>query len=202
MTPLLTGVFASQISGHLNTFSPTGSYDALATYTVPSGGVSSVTFSGLPTGGQYTHLQVRYIARNTDGTNSGVANLVAKINGDTTYTNYRTHLLTGNGSAASASTIQTTDFFVAAGVEIANGATASMFGAGVLDILDYASSSKYKTFRTLTGGDTNGGGQVRLASSLWMNTNPINSITIQDAEVNIGVNLAQNTQISLYGVKG
>jgi len=58
MSPIL-GIYASQITGHLNPFTPTGSYDALASYTVPSGGASTITFAGIPTGGQYTHLQLR-----------------------------------------------------------------------------------------------------------------------------------------------
>ena len=38
MTPIIKGIVASGISGHLiPPYSPTGSYDALAVYTVPSG---------------------------------------------------------------------------------------------------------------------------------------------------------------------
>ena len=57
MSPNL-GIIATSISGHLFTFSLVGNYDALATVTVPSGGLSSITFAGIPTTG-YSHLQIR-----------------------------------------------------------------------------------------------------------------------------------------------
>ena len=162
---------------------------------------SSVTFDLTGLSATYKHLQFRWLARNSDGSNTGVANLVAKVNSDTTYTNYRTHLLTGNGASPSASAIQASDFFVSAGVLIANGAAANMFGVGVLDVLDAFSTTKNKTFRTLTGGDINGGGQIRLASSLWTNTNALTTITFQDYEAGIGINLKSGSAIALYGIK-
>jgi len=70
MSPLLTGVLASQISGHLNTFTLTGAMDALATVTVPSGGVSSITFSALPQTG-YSHLQLRSFILSSSTASSG-----------------------------------------------------------------------------------------------------------------------------------
>ena len=69
----------------------------MATYTVGSGGLSEVTFSGLPTGGQYQHLQIRYISRCTTGGNSGNGKM--RMNADTG-SNYSCHLLWGDGSSA------------------------------------------------------------------------------------------------------
>jgi hypothetical protein len=194
MTPLLTGVFASQISGRLNTFSPTGSYDALATYTVPSGGVSSITFAGLPTGGQYSHLQIRLIARTANGNNNDL--IYYRFNDDSG-SNYSWHYLQGDGSnpgtggATSQSKIYTWS-------SSASNSAASSFGAEIIDILDYASTSKYKTLKNLGGVDNNGSGNINLTSGLWMNTNPINSITITNYSA---TNFSQYTQFSLYGVK-
>lgn len=176
------------------------SYESIASTTLGSD-TSSITFNLTGLSSSYKHLQFRYIARNSDGSNSGVANLVAKVNSDTTNTNYRTHLLTGNGASATASSIQTTDFFVSAGVIAGNNATANIYNAGVLDVLDAFSTTKNKTFRTLTGGDFNGSGQVRLASSFWINANALTTITFQDYEVNIGINLKAGTSIALYGIK-
>ena len=60
----------------------TGSYDALAVYTVPSGGASSITFAGIPQSG-YQHLQLRMFAKsvNTLANDTNAINL--KINNDT-----------------------------------------------------------------------------------------------------------------------
>ena len=55
MTQNNVGIYASQISGHLYG-GPYGAYDSLATVTVPSGGVASVTFAGIPSGYQHLHI--------------------------------------------------------------------------------------------------------------------------------------------------
>jgi hypothetical protein len=198
MTPLLTGVFASQISGHLDTFSPTGSYDALATYTVPSGGVSTITFAGLPTGGQYTHLQIRGILRGT-GSVADFNTTTLTFNSDTA-ANYSVHGLQGNGSSAAAyGTANTSN--IDCGTLTGNSNTANAFGVTVIDILDYASTSKYKTVRSLTGQDSNNTyGIVQFLSGSWRNLNAVNSITLKASSGTPNFN--QYSEFSLYGVKG
>ena len=79
MTPIIKGIVASGISGHLiPPYSPTGSYDALAVYTVPSGGASSIIFAGIPQSG-YQHLQLRGIVRANDTNPVGNNNLAMQI---------------------------------------------------------------------------------------------------------------------------
>lgn len=172
-------------------FSPTGSYDALATYTVPSGGVSSITFAGIPN--TYSHLQIRSIAQ-CSSTGSDWQRLLVSFNSDTTNSNYVDHLLYGTGSSAAALAETSTR----KGFGTASRSGVSYFAVGVTDVLDYASSSKYKTSRTLTGLDTNGNGQIRFESNLWMSTSPISSITltIEDSS-----NFNQYSQFSLYGIR-
>jgi hypothetical protein len=191
MTPLLTGVFASQISGHL--FNLTGAYDALSTVTVPSGGASSITFSAIPQTG-YKHLQIRFIANNASNTYQKI-----QFNSDTTGANYYAHNLYGTGSVAGASALAGTSYSAIAmgGGGLGSG---SYFGAGVIDILDYANGNKFKTIKTLDGFDTNGGadGQfIELQSGVWQSTSAINTIKI----FGNGSNYNQYTQFSLYGIK-
>ena len=193
MSPIL-GIYASQITGHLNPFTPTGSYDALATYTVPSGGVSSITFNvaGLS---NYSHLQIRVTARTTTATSFDALSL--QFNGDTS-TVYTLHTLYGNGSSATAfANASSAEAYLdkAAGASLAS----NIFGVMIGDILDYNSTTKFKTTRSLGGVDANGSGVVHLTSGLWRSTNAINSIKLYAAN---GGNLAQYTNISLYGVKG
>jgi hypothetical protein len=188
MAPVL-GIWASSFNSR--TFQPTGSYDALATYTVPSGGVSDITFAGIPTGGQYTHLQIRYITR--DGVNN--SNTVLTFNGDTN-ANYSTHFLVGNGSSVSAGAVASSSFIY---TDILTNSSTSYSGA-VVDILDYASTSKNKTVRTLAGIDLNGSGTIWLASGAWYNAStPVNSIRLINNNAN---NFPQYSSFSLYGVKG
>jgi hypothetical protein len=197
--PIL-GVVASSISGHLTPpFTPTGSYDALASYTVPSGGLASITFSAIPS--TYTHLQVRFLAQDTRST-YWVGDMYMRFNNSST--GYAFHLLTGNGSIAFADKgTNYTEIYVGSGsIGTTTGGT---FGVGVMDILDYASTSKYKVSRTLVGDDHNGtggggslGGRITLASGLWQSTNAINQITFYGGNGN----LAEFSQLALYGIRG
>jgi hypothetical protein len=82
-----------------------------------------------------------------------------------------------------------------------NNNTANSFAGAVIDVLDYASTNKYKTFRSLSGVDLNGSGLVGLFSGfLYSNTNAISNITLY---ANAGAdNFAQHSQFALYGIKG
>jgi hypothetical protein len=73
----------------------------------------------------------------------------------------------------------------------------NMFGAGVIDILDYANTNKYKTSRLLGGEDLNGSGRVYLMSSNWQKTTAITQI---DLSFETG-NCMQYSQFALYGIK-
>jgi hypothetical protein len=93
----------SPASAASNSFIPEvpveGAYDSLATVSVPSGGVSNITFAGIPAG--YKHLQLRMISRNT-GAVAGTYDNWLTFNSDSG-SNYSFHLLQGNGTAATAS---------------------------------------------------------------------------------------------------
>jgi len=185
--PIL-GIMASQISGHL--WAPDGAYDSLATITVPSGGLASVTFVGIPN--TYKHLQVRYIARDTFAASVDIAYLT--LNGASS--GYAWHELFGTGSSAGASAGTSATSIRFGRVTYAS-ATANTFGTGILDILDYADTTKNKTTRILSGADVNGSGVIVLGSGLYQSTSAITSMTITAA----GTAFAQNSQFSLYGVR-
>jgi len=180
-------------------FTATGSYDALATYTVPSGGVSTITFAGLPTGGQYTHLQIRGILRSTRNDPYTYGSI--KFNGEGTTTNYAYHHLVGAGSGTPTSG---GDFNVAAidiNQIVAASSMSDNFTSIVIDVLDYTSTAKYKTVRHLYGDDRNSEsayhGHINFSSGLWKNTAAINQITVSD---NVA-NWAEYSTLSIYGVK-
>ena len=178
-----------------NPFIATGSYDALATYTVPAGGVSTITFAGIPTGGPYSHLQIRQIARTTVATAIQSGNGI-RFNGDTA-SNYGIHQLLGDGSSASAGAI-TPDSYIFYSANTGTSAGSNIFGAAVIDILDYASTTKFKTVRTLAGADLNGSGSIYFRSGLWRSTSAIDTITIDCRDSG---SFTQYSQFSLYGVK-
>jgi len=191
MSPILKGVVASGITGHLNTFTLQGNYDALSTVTVPSGGLSSITFAGIPQTG-YSHLQIRIMPRTSTATTDD--NVVGNFNNDTGG-NYVTHYLNADGTGSVNSNVvganSTVIFF---GRQPGANSGANQFGVGVIDILDYANTNKFKTLKSLSGWDSNGSSQLWIWSGAWMSTNAINSISITGPFV-------QNSHFALYGVK-
>jgi hypothetical protein len=167
------------------------SYESIATVTVGGGGASSITFSSIPS--TYQHLQVR---ASMTTTTAALDDTLWQINGDTNAANYFSmHQLRGNGSTASAGA---NNPGVASVHLMPFNNSTSTFTGGVIDILDYSNTNKYKTFRGLSGGDTNGAGNVFLRSGLWMITSAINSIVITPN----GTNFAQYSSFALYGIKG
>lgn len=174
----------------------TNSYESISTVTVGSGGVSSISFSSISA--TYTHLQLRYIARDTTA-NADVTGVVLRFNSDSG-ANYTRHYLLGDGASvySGAGTSRTS---IGGGLVLSGGSLASVFAVAVIDILDYANTNKYKTYRVISGVDANGTtpvGYVDFESALWLSTSAINSITIT---VPSG-NYAQYSQFALYGIKG
>jgi hypothetical protein len=187
MSPIL-GIIASQ-----NYPRVTNSYESIATVTVGSGGSSSISFGSIP--GTFKHLQIRAISRNTTS-GSGIQIGLVTFNSDTG-SNYARHNLIGNGSSASANAVTSTTAIVA-GVQPQAGELSNSFGATVMDILDYANTSKYKTTRTLEGFDLNGSGEANFRSGVWRSTAAITDIRFTASSANI----AEFSQFALYGIKG
>lgn len=184
MQPNRTGIYASQISGHLYG-GPFGAYDSLASVTL-SATAPSITFAGIPSG--YKHLQVRAMCLNT-----GQDTLFIAYNGDTTGSNYRDHQVGGNASSVFA--------YSNAGVNGGGGGigltSQTVQAANIIDVLDYSSSTKNKTARNLWGVDRNGAGSVGLYSGLWISTAPITSITFST----FTYPFLQYSQFALYGIR-
>lgn len=152
---------------------------------------ASIEFTGIPS--TYTHLQVRGILRGSSASTD--LNVEVQFNSDTS-TNYSIHGLYGTGSAAVSYQDLSSTFARTARIPAAS-SSASMFGAMVTDILDYANTSKYKTMRTITGNDQNGSGLVFVNSSHWRSTSAITSIKLYPATGSF----VQYSSLALYGVK-
>jgi hypothetical protein len=162
-----------------------GDFDSIATSN-PSG-VSTLTFSAIP--GTYQHLQIRCAALDSSG-----AWIKIRFNSDTG-SNYSYHALYGSGSSAgSLSGASQTSMSLFGS---ANGTVATYPNVGVVDILDYIDTSKYKTVRVLAGADMNGaGGTVEFSSGNWRSTSAVTSITIFTSG-----SFASNSHFALYGIK-
>lgn len=187
--PIL-GIVASSLSGHL--WEPEGAYDALATVTVPSGGLASIVFAGIPSG--YRHLQIVTLENITNSFNDqGYSSI--QFNGDT-LSNYSRHQVTGNGATPGTYGVggQTSSSY---GFAYLVNANSSYMASNIIDITDYASSTKNKTYRSLSGMDFNGSGFTGLFSGARFKTEPITSIRL----FNTTGSFRQNSQFALYGIK-
>jgi hypothetical protein len=198
--PILTGVIASGISGNLTpAWRPEGAYDALSVVTAGATALSSVTFSGIPTG--YKHLQIRAFFRNNANSGGGAEeNLRMRFDGSAGDL-YTSHALIGNGGGTmsfwSFDSSNDNDILLSYGTIPMSNSTAGIFGSQIIDILDYGSNTKFKSVKSIGGVDRNGGGYANFASGSWRSTNPIDSITLFPQA---GA-FVQNSQFALYGVK-
>jgi hypothetical protein len=163
-------------------------YELIATAN-GTGSSGTITFSSIPT--DYKHLQIRYTSKNTGSSED----LYLRFNGITT-TSYVTHRLQAlSTTVSSGANTGLTFIFLERGM--ATSTLADSFAAGVIDILDYTSTSKNTTLRALFGkNDSNN--NVQLRSGLFINTAAINSISILTS----ANNHTTTSRFSLYGLKG
>jgi hypothetical protein len=120
-----------------------------------------------------------------------------QLNGDTG-TNYRTHYVGGTGAAAYAGASAAAAYIDNVTFATGSANTASAFGVGVIDILDYASTNKNKTIRSLHGTDSNNTyGDVELSSGLWFGT----PAAVTSIKIYASVTIAQYSSFALYGIK-
>ncbi len=176
----------------------TGSYESIQSYTA-TGGETSINFNSIPS--TYVSLQIRGIAKDSYTSGTGEATDTTLTFNNDTAQNYRNHQLRGNGTSATASAPANATYSMAALITEIYGTATNMFGVSIVDIHDYASTTKYKTVRGFSGGDLNSGtttSNVRLGSGLWMSTSAITSIQIQAAVSGF----AAGSTFALYGIKG
>jgi len=168
----------------------------LITTTVLSSSQSSVTFSSLGTAAAaYKHLQVRVVGRSDNGT--VYEEMHVRVNGDTG-NNYVRHSLQGDGSSVS-SAAGTPPTNMEIGSMLGNTATSGAFGTAIFEILDFSSTVKNKTFRSMSGRVNSGQNNVNLRSGLWLSTSAITSITVDKV---FGTNWVAGSRFSIYGLKG
>jgi hypothetical protein len=190
VSPIL-GIWASAQQGAF----AVGDYESIATTTVGAGGASSVTFSSIPS--TYTHLQIRFFARS-----SVRERINLTFNSDTGSTQYTAHRLYGvfdgtNMVTASEARVDRAAIWLmsASGVPTST----SVFAGGVLDVLDYGNTNKYKTTRNLAGYDDNGtnGQFITLESGFWKSTSAVSSLTMTMESGSF----QQYSSFALYGCK-
>lgn len=203
---------ASSASSSVNTLSGVqGNYFALGTVVVPSGGLSDITFAGIPQTG-YSNLQLRCHLQDNRST-YGLDQLRVQVgNGsiDSGSTSYAWHYLRGDGSAMTTAGSSTSggdnaswQINGAVGTNVSPGS----WGAIIIDVLDYSSNTKNKTMRSLSGNDLNGTGpssvpgRTAIGSCVWLGSDALKGISTIKLFPENGSGFTQFSHVSLYGVK-
>ena len=172
---------------------PTSSYDSIQTVTVGAA-QSTISFTSIPS--TYTHLQIRFIARD-DGPGTGATDLLLRFNSDSG-SNYIWHALYGNGTTAGGAGIGTATTATRMGYATEGASSANMFSGFVTDILDYGNTNKYKVHRTIGASERNGSGNILFESGLWKSTSAITRIDITHGGA---YNFNTYSSFALYGIK-
>ena len=161
-------------------------YSKIASYTVGSGGVPSVSFLNIPQ--TYTDLVLKMSGRTTRAAVYG--EMFMRFNGETTGYSAKVIEATGSGSGSYSETSIRVEF---------NGdtSTAGIFGNAEFYIFNY-SAGKYKSV-SLDSVTENNGTAVDsfFKAHIWANTAPITQIEIGFGS---GV-ISQYSTFHLYGIK-
>lgn len=183
---MLLGILNSQVTG-----GAAGAYDLLETQ-VLSSSAASVTFTGLGSYTDYKHLQIRATLK----TNSGSANAIPFLRFNGSSTGYADHAIYGTGSAVSTDN-DTSASQIYWSRLVGSASDANEFSPLICDILDFSSSVKNTTTRTMAGA-TSGTKRIWFSSGLWNNTSAVTSLTITESG---GASYVAGCRLSLYGVR-
>jgi hypothetical protein len=172
-----------------------GSFDAIGT-AVGTGSNNTVTFSSIPS--TYKHLHIRANVRCTGA--AGTSLLWWRFNGLSSTSNYTSHGLGGDGSTPFSYNLGSSYGMGLIGSTAHSGSLTNAYTGIVFDVLDYANTNKNKTVKSFRGEDYNGSGEIRLASSLFISTGAVSSITVGFLD-NSGSYFTSLSTIDLYGIK-
>jgi hypothetical protein len=169
-----------------NTAYDPATFELISSVTATAG-ATSLTFSSIP--GTYSSLQLRgFVLANSGYTvSTGI-----RFNSDSG-TNYHSHGIYADGSTVSATNDLSKTFMY---LTYSSAGTSNPM-SHIVDIDDYASTTRNKTIRTFTGVDSNGSGESSLFSGLWASTSAVTSITITA----YSGQFAATTKFFLYGLR-
>jgi hypothetical protein len=145
----------------------------------------------------YRHLQVRVFTRGTGAPAQDLSYL--RFNGDFG-TTYNSHWMNGNGASTATGFSNGNGFMYLGDNTTSNGGTlANVYANQIIDIYDYANTTKFKTVKMIYGFDANGSGNTGLVSGTWRSTAAITQMS--------GFSAANSAAefgsiVTVYGVTG
>ena len=190
---------SSAESSASNSVTPVNAFSSIGTAT-GNGSASTITLSGISQ--EYTHLQVRYWSKSVWAPGTVAEPLRMQFNGDATTGAYYFRTVWNGASSVSYSSGNFTAFGDTF-LPTASNLPANVGGTGVMDILNYTSSSIKKQVSAIGGVDssnyyTGNAWGVAFTSGFWNNTSPITSISFITAS---GAAWTSDTYFAVYGIK-
>jgi hypothetical protein len=165
-------------------------YELIATAN-GNGSSGTINFSSIPA--DYKHLQIRWTARNTSNPSSGFQWIQVRFN-DLSTSIYASHNLRGALTAVTSSAFTSADSINLRDSMALSNETTGVVYSGVLDILDYVSTTKNKTVRAIYGHHSG----VSLFSGFINNQAAVSKISLI---AGLGA-YSTISRFSLYGLKG
>jgi hypothetical protein len=191
-----SGVWSGVQSAASSSVTPTTTaFESIATAT-GNGSSNTITFSSIPS--TYTHLQVRGITRGTGA--NGWEYYSVRVSGGSFVNEYATHLLRSNNGASISSTGYANTSTLQQLITTDSSSDANVMGAVLMDVHDYASTTRNKTIQIISGYEatTTGIGHVELRSGVRLNTAAVDTVEFQ---ISSG-SWATTTKFALYGIRG
>ncbi len=181
---------SSSASNSVTPATPT-SFESIATFT-GNGSSGSITFSSIPQ--TYRALQIRWTGRTT----ASQTNTDLYVQFNSVSNGYINHSIQGNGVVVETKNDTGGSSAIIYNSLTGNSATSGQMGVGVMDIEDYTSTTRKKTFRAYSGQQRITQGGIRSTSGMAMYNTAISSITLT---IGSG-NWDSNSSVALYGIKG
>jgi hypothetical protein len=173
-----------------------GSYESIQTITA-TGGETSFNFTSIPS--TYKHLQIRGISRDTTAS-GGASAVVLTLNSDTG-SNYSLHRVnTYDGTTFNVQGLANWPYiFLPA--QPNDLTSANCFMSVIIDIIDYASTTKNKTVRIFGGSETNAAdatSSTAIESGAWRSLSAVTSLQVKANSTSFKA----GSTFALYGIKG
>ena len=161
----------------------------IATQTISGTGTTTITFDNIPQ--NFQSLKFHVWGRGTYNNSGGGLSVVIGYNGYSGTTNFR-HQLLGDGANGSNASYATSNGTVASLPDV--NAASTIYGANIIEIVDYASPNKNKTLNYMGGFDRNGSGNIVIGSSFITLSTAITQVQL----ITDG-NWGDGSRIDLYG---
>ncbi len=156
---------------------------------------SSVTFSSIPA--TYQHLQLRMNIRTLRTSNLETTGM--QLSGDTAG-NYATHRMYGQTTSMGAGgEVAATRLLATGQMPTSIMPPQTLYGAGLVDILDYANTNKNTTILFQSGENDDTYPYMTFGSGLWEDTSAVSTILLYPANGSAG--FVRGSVFTLYGLK-